>query len=211
MSAALLAIYAAPFAVAYLHLSTGTGALILFGSVQATMIAAGLRSGEQPSGREWIGLGIALAGLVFLVLPGVEQASPGGAALMAMAGVAWAGYSLRGRHATAPLADTGGNFLRATPLVALVSLATLSQAHLTTAGIAYAIASGALASGLGYVVWYAALPRLSATRAATIQLAVPVLAAWAGVVVLQEPVTFRLVLSGTAILGGVALAVLVRG
>jgi drug/metabolite transporter (DMT)-like permease len=209
-SAAWLALYAAPFAFAYLELPTGTGALILFGSVQVTMITAGLAGGERPDPREWVGLGLALLGLVWLVLPGVGQAPVAGAVLMAVAGVAWGAYSLRGRRVADALADTGGNFLRATPLVLAVSLVTLPGAHLTAPGLGYAVASGAVASGLGYVIWYAALPRLTATRAATIQLAVPVLAAWAGVVLLHEAVTLRLVLSGAAILGGVGLAVLRR-
>lgn len=209
-SAFLLALYAAPFAFAYLDLTTGTGALILFGSVQATMIASGLRDGERPHAREWAGLALALAGLVWLVLPGVGRAPPLGAALMAVAGVAWGGYSLRGRRAGAPLPDTAGNFLRAVPLVLLVSALSWPSASWSPTGVAYALVAGGIASGLGYVAWYGALPALTATRAATIQLMVPVLAAWAGVVLLHEQVTLRLVLSGAAILGGVAMAVAVR-
>jgi drug/metabolite transporter (DMT)-like permease len=228
LAALLLFLYAAPFSFAYVSLPTGTGALVLFGAVQLTMIGAGLRGGERPHVREWAGLGVALAGLVALNLPGLGAPSPPGVALMAVAGVAWGLYSLRGRRASAgpPLATTADAFLLAAPMgVALAGLgAVVSGAagsaggatgavggawstHLTAAGVAYAVASGALASGGGYAVWYSALPRLSATRAGTIQLAVPVLAALAGVLLLGERVTLRLVLSAAAILGGVAVAI----
>lgn len=205
--AVLLVGYALPFSLAYLELATGTGALILFAAVQATMIAAGLLAGERPTTRVWAGLAIALAGLVALVLPGLDRASPSGALLMTVAGVAWGAYSLRGRRGTSPLPDTAGNFLRAMPL-ALPALLIPGefQPGPTAAGIGWAVASGALASGVGYAIWYHALPRLSATRAATLQLAVPVMAGWAGVVILGEAVTPRLLLAGSAILGGVALA-----
>jgi drug/metabolite transporter (DMT)-like permease len=205
--ALLLVGYALPFSLAYLELTTGTGALILFAAVQATMIAAGLLAGERPTTRVWAGLAIASAGLVALVMPGLGRASPSGALLMTVAGVAWGAYSLRGRRGTSPLPDTAGNFLRATPL-ALPALLIPGefQPGPTAAGIGWAVASGALASGVGYAIWYQALPRLSATRAATLQLAVPVMAGWAGVVILGEEVTLRLVLAGSAILGGVALA-----
>lgn len=205
--AVLLVGYALPFSLAYLELATGTGALVLFAAVQATMIAAGLLAGERPATRVWAGLAIALAGLVALVLPGLGRASPSGALLMTVAGVAWGAYSLRGRRGTSPLPDTAGNFLRATPL-ALPALLIPGefQPGPTAAGIGWAVASGALASGVGYAIWYHALPRLSAARAATLQLAVPVMAGWAGVVILGEAVTPRLVLAGGAILGGVALA-----
>ena len=205
-SALLLVGYALPFSLAYLELTTGTGALILFGAVQATMIASGLAAGERPSARTWAGLVIAMAGLVALVMPGLDRASPLGALLMTVAGVAWGAYSLRGRRASAPLADTAGNFLRGAPLAVAGLLIPGSGPMITTTGIGWAVASGALASGVGYAIWYRALPNLSATGAATLQLAVPVLAGWAGVVVLGEPVTARLLLAGAAILGGIALA-----
>lgn len=205
--ALLLAGYALPFSLAYLELTTGMGALILFAAVQATMIAAGLLAGERPTSRVWAGFAIAMAGLVALVLPGLDRASPPGALLMTLAGVAWGAYSLRGRRGSAPLQDTAGNFLRATPLaLPALLLPGEIQPGPTAAGIGWAVASGALASGVGYAIWYHALPRLSATRAATLQLAVPVMAGWAGVVILGEAVTLRLVLAGSAILGGVALA-----
>jgi drug/metabolite transporter (DMT)-like permease len=205
--AGLLFLYAAPFSFAYLSLTTGTGALILFGAVQATMIIVGLAGGERPVPREWIGLLLALGGLVWLVLPGLGAPNPLGAALMAVAGMAWGFYSLRGRRSGTPLADTTGNFVRAAPMAVGLSLLLLASARLSPAGIGYAALSGGLASGVGYAIWYAALPGLSATRAATIQLSVPVLAALGGVVLLGEQLSLRLVSAAVVILGGVGLAV----
>jgi drug/metabolite transporter (DMT)-like permease len=204
--ALLLVGYALPFSFAYLELTTGTGALILFGAVQATMIAGGLGAGERPGARTWAGLAIALAGLVALVLPGMGRAPLHDAVLMGIAGAAWGIYSLRGRRSSAPLADTAGNFLRGTPLALLGFALPASGPPATPVGIGWAVASGALASGVGYAIWYRALPRLSATRAAMVQLAVPVLAGWAGVLLLGEAVTPRLVVAGAAILGGIAVA-----
>jgi len=207
LSAAMLFIYAIAFSFAYLSLSAGTGALILFGSVQVTMLLAALRSGERPHLLEWLGVALALAGLVYLVLPGLRAPSPVGSALMALAGIAWGVYSLRGRGSGSPLADTAGNFIRAVPLILAVRLVTLNDIHLSQAGIALAVLSGAAASGVGYVIWYAALAGLTATRAAIVQLSVPVLAAWGGVVLLAEGISLRLVLAGVLILGGIALAI----
>jgi drug/metabolite transporter (DMT)-like permease len=205
-SAAALFLYAVPFAFAYLSLSAGTGALILFGAVQATMIAVGLRGGERPHRLEWWGLIIAIAGLIVLVLPGLRAPAPAGSLLMAVAGMAWGVYSLRGRGAGRPLAITAGNFARAAPLALAVSLLCLRALHVSPRGALLAVLSGAVTSGLGYAIWYAALPGLTATRAATVQLAVPVLAALGGVAFLGEHVTLRLVVSATFILGGVAAA-----
>lgn len=210
IAALLLFFYAAPFSFAYLELSTGTGALILFGAVQLTMIGAGIRAGERPHAREWIGLGVALAGLLYLNLPGLSAPAPLGAALMAIAGAAWGCYSLRGRGAVAPLRQTAESFLLATPLGLALAAIGSASAHLSGFGVACAVASGALASGGGYAAWYAVLPRLSATRAGTIQLAVPALAALAGVLLLDERVSFRLLVSAVAILGGVGLAISAR-
>jgi drug/metabolite transporter (DMT)-like permease len=207
ISAAMLFAYAAAFSLAYLSLGAGTGALILFGSVQATMIVAALRGGERFRPIEATGLVVALGGLVYLTAPGVTAPAPLGAALMAIAGIAWGIYSLRGRGAGDPLGDTARNFARALPLVAGMVLLSARHLHVTLAGALLAVASGALASGLGYVVWYVALRGLSAIRAATVQLAVPVLAAAGGVLVLGERVTLRLVLAAALILGGVALAI----
>lgn len=206
ISAAMLATYAVAFSFAYLELNTGTGALILFGAVQVTMIGSGLGAGERLRAREWIGISLALLGFLYLVLPGLEAPSPGGAALMAGAGVAWGIYSLRGRRAADPVAETGGNFLRALPLGIAVSLLAPPATELGSRGVLLAIASGALTSGLGYVAWYAALRGLSATRAATLQLAVPVMAAFGGVLLLSEEVTPRLVVAAVIILGGVRLS-----
>jgi len=205
-SAALLFLYAVPFSFAYITLSAGTGALILFGSVQATMLTAALGTGERPHPLHWVGLGLALAGLVVLVLPGLQSPSLSGAVLMAVGGISWGIYSLRGRGPAGPLAETTGNFIRALPLALAVSLLSLRHLHVGARGAVLAVMSGAVASGVGYVLWYAALKGLSATRAAAVQLSVPVLAAAGGVMVLAESVSLRLVAAAILILGGVALA-----
>ena len=202
----MLFLYAVPFSLAYVSLGAGTGALILFGAVQSTMLAVALATGERPHPLQWTGLILALAGLVYLVLPGLTAPPPAGAALMALAGMSWGIYSLRGRRASNPLAETAGNFLRSVPMAAAVSLVVAAHARWDLEGAILAILSGVVASGLGYVAWYAALGHLSATRAATVQLAVPVIAAAGGVLLLAEPVTARLVLAAVLILGGVALA-----
>jgi drug/metabolite transporter (DMT)-like permease len=205
-AALMLFAYAACFSFAYLGLSAGTGALVLFGAVQVTMLIAGMRAGEMFSPLAWSGLGLAIAGLVYLVAPGVTAPPPGSAALMAMAGVAWGWYSLRGRGSADPLAATTGNFLRAAPLALLLSGVLVRNAHADTTGIALAVASGAVTSGLGYVLWYAALKELTAMRAATVQLSVPLIAAFGGVVFLAEAITPRLAVATVLILGGIALA-----
>lgn len=201
-----LVLYAVAFSFAYVSLSAGTGALILFGCVQATMIAAALRSGERPGPLEWAGLVIALGGLVLLTAPGLSAPAPAGSLLMAVAGVAWGLYTLRGRGTADALLATTRNFLRAVPFALAVSLVMLSRREASPRGVLLAVASGALASGLGYVVWYAALRGLSATRAATVQLSVPVIAALGGVLFLSESVSPRLAGSALLILGGVGLA-----
>ena len=212
LSALLLFLYAAAFSFAYINLSTGTGALILFGSVQATMLSVALCSGERPHAFEWAGLLLALGGLVYLVFPGIESAPPLlSSTCMAVAGASWGLYSLVGRGSADPLADTTRNFVLALPLAFAVNLLALrGGAHVSSAGVMLAVLSGALASGVGYVVWYAALRGLTATRAATVQLAVPVLAAAGGVIVMSERVTLRLLLAAALILGGIGLALLVR-
>jgi drug/metabolite transporter (DMT)-like permease len=206
-SAVALFLYAVAFSFAYLSLAAGTGALILFGAVQVTMIASALVSGERPSAREWVGLTAALGGLGYLVSPGVSAPSAVGSTLMAIAGIAWGAYSVWGRGAANPLADTTANFARAVPLALVVSLLTMSSAHVSASGIWLAVTSGAVTSGVGYVIWYAALRGLTATRAATVQLSVPVLAAVGGVLFLTEAISTRLVVSAVLILGGIALAV----
>ena len=204
-SAATLFLYAVPFSFAYVTLSTGTGALILFATVQCTMLAAALRSGERPGALGWAGFATAVVGLVYLVSPGVTAPTPVGAGLMVLAGVAWGAYSLRGRGVRMPVAATTGNFTRAVPFALVLSLVMLRQAELSPRGVWLAIGSGAVASGIGYVVWYAALRGLTVTRAAMVQLTVPVVAAAGGVVFLAETISVRLVAASVVILGGVAL------
>jgi len=204
-AAAMLFLYVACFSFAYLRLAAGSGALILFGMVQLTMFAAGLAAGERFTALGWLGLALAAGGLVLLLLPGVAAPSPAGAALMAVAGVAWGVYSLRGRGVKDPLAATAGNFVRATPLGIALWLAWAPRGHANARGVALALASGAITSGLGYVVWYAALPRLKALQAASVQLSVPLIAALGGVLLLDEAFTMRLALAAAAILGGIAL------
>jgi drug/metabolite transporter (DMT)-like permease len=212
LSGLQLFLYAVAFSFAYLSLGAGTGSLILFGSVQATMIISGLRIGERPHVLQWAGLAIALAGLVYLVFPGITAPSHGGSLLMAVAGIAWGLYSLRGRGARDPVCQTTGNFIKAVPfsLVVLVWESGVQGVHAEPGGILLAILSGSLASGLGYVIWYAALRNLSSTRAATVQLSAPVLAAFGGVIFLAEVVTLRLAIASILILGGVALTVIAK-
>jgi drug/metabolite transporter (DMT)-like permease len=208
-----LALYAVAFAFAYERLGAATGALLLFGSVQLTMMTAALRAGERPRPLEWVGYALALAGLALLVAPGLSAPPLGAALLMAAAGIAWGIYTLRGRGATDPLAESAANFARAIPFALaglVIPLFTGTRAHLSGQGVALAIASGALASGLGYALWYRALPSLTAARAATLQLAVPVLAAIGGVLFLAEGVSVRLVAASLLVLGGIGLAVRFR-
>jgi drug/metabolite transporter (DMT)-like permease len=208
LSALALFAYAAAFSFAYVQLSAGTGALLLFGAVQATMILAGLWKGERLNAWQGAGLAAALGGLVALLLPGLSAPPLQSAILMVGAGAAWGVYSLLGKNSGDPLAVTSGNFLRAVPFALLLSLSMLAVARPDAAGIAYAIASGALTSGVGYAIWYAALPGLRASSAATVQLCVPVLAAGGGIAFLGEPVTLRLLGASVAVLGGIALVVL---
>ena len=207
-SAFWLFAYAAGFSFAYVTLTAATGALLLFGAVQATMIGYGLWKGERLRGLQVAGLVVAFAGLAGLLLPGLSAPPALGAALMLVAGISWGIYSLRGRAAGDPTSVTAGNFLRAVPFALLVSLATLSRASVDAPGILYALSSGALASGVGYAIWYTALRGLKATSAATVQLSVPVIAALGGVAFLGEPITPRLLASSAAILGGVALVIM---
>ncbi|HJU60513.1 MAG TPA: DMT family transporter [Candidatus Binatia bacterium] len=207
ISAAMLFLYAATFSFAYVSLSAGTGALILFAAVQITMIAVGLYTGERPDILEWLGLFIAISGLIYLVSPGITAPSLLGSVLMASAGIAWGIYSLRGRGATDPVGVTTDNFLRTVPFAVALILLWLSTLTITPMGFLWAAVSGSITSGLGYVLWYAALPRLTATRAATVQLAPAPLAALGGVIVLSEAISLRLVVSTVVILGGVGLAI----
>lgn len=207
LSAFALFAYAAGFSFAYVSLPAATGALLLFGAVQATMIGYGVWVGERLRKMQIVGLALALGGLVGLLLPGLSAPSIEGSVLMLGAGVAWGIYSLRGKGAGDPTRVTTGNFLRTVPVAAALSITTLNISSLDIAGCGYAVASGALASGIGYAIWYTALPALKATTAATVQLSVPVIAALGGIVFLSEPITLRLVLASGAILGGIALVI----
>ena len=210
ISAFFLYAYAICFSVAYINLSTGTGALILFGSVQTTMIVSAFAAGERPKITEWLGLIFALGGLIYLVFPGLSAPPLFSSALMAIAGIAWGFYTLRGRGTTNPLADTTGNFLRTVPIIILTTLPFLSQIYSSQKGITLAVLSGAIASGIGYAVWYRALKFHTATRAAVLQLSVPALAAFGGVIFLAETVSIRLILATVLILGGITITITAR-
>jgi len=206
LSAVILFVYAIPFSYAYGLLTAGTGALILFGTVQVTMIGGALVEGERPHARQWIGLLVAIAGLVYLLSPGIASPSPIGAGLMTIAGIGWALYSIQGRGAVDPVAQNGGNFVRTLPLLIIVSVLALRLQHVETRGAILAILSGAVTTGLGYAVWYSALRGLTATRAALVQLLVPVITVTGGVIFLREPISSRVVLSAAIVIGGIALA-----
>jgi drug/metabolite transporter (DMT)-like permease len=212
LSAGALFVYAAGFSFAYVSMSAAAGALLLFGSVQATMIGYGVWRGERLRKLQWAGIALALAGLVMLMLPGLQAPSPLASLSMMSAGAAWGVYSLRGKSATgqslhSPTEVTAGNFLRTVPMALVLALFMASKLTPDFAGMGYAVASGALASGLGYAIWYQALPALKATQAATLQLSVPVIAALGGVLLIGEAVTGPLVLASIAILGGIALVI----
>ena len=206
MEALSLLLYAVSFSAAYVLVPAGPGALILFACVQLGMLAWAVHRGDRPALLEWAGMAIAFGALLYLVSPGLVAPPLPGAILMAVAGLSWAVYCLLGRASQAPLADSAGNFLRAAPIGVLLIVAGLLRARPVLEGAAYALASGALASGLGYIVWYSALPQLSRTRAAFVQLTVPALAAVGGHILLQEAMTLRLVIAMAGILGGVAIA-----
>lgn len=211
-SAAALFAYAIAFSFAYISLDAGVGALLLFGSVQATMLVVAIRAGDRPTPAEWIGLGLAIVGLVTLTAPGLTAPPPLSAGLMIAAGVAWGVYTLRGKKTSNPLVTTSANFVRSVPMVAAAWLLVLfwREPSFTPTGVGLAVASGGLASGIGYAIWYRALPSLTSTRAAVVQLAVPVIAAAGGVMLLGERLTLRLIGAAALILGGIALAVLRR-
>ncbi len=207
-SALMLFLYALCFSYAYVDLAAGTGALILFGLVQATMIIAALLAGDRPTAVEVLGWLGASAGLVYLVLPGVEAPSIAGTLLMAVAGIAWGVYSIRGRRESDPLASTASNFARSLVFVPLVLASTFQSIQLTANGVLLAIASGAITSGIGYVIWYAALKQMKTIQAALVQLSVPAIAALGGVFLLNEALSQRLLISAALILGGISLALL---
>jgi drug/metabolite transporter (DMT)-like permease len=208
LSALALFVYAAGFSFAYISLSAATGSLLLFGAVQVTMIGYGIWSGERLLKLQVVGLMVAFGGLVGLLLPGLSAPPLYGSILMLGAGAAWGIYSLRGRGEGDPTRVTSGNFMRAALIAAVMSLLMFKVTSLNNAGVWYAISSGALASGIGYTIWYTALPGLKATNAATVQLSVPVIAALGGVLFLGEPISMRLVLATIAILGGIAIVIL---
>jgi len=209
-SAFFLFAYAICFSFAYLGLTAGTGALILFGAVQLTMIASAIARGERPNTLEWFGLVAAVEGLVYLVLPGLSAPPLTNSLLMASAGAAWGFYTLRGRGSTAPLADTTGNFIRSIPMIAIAAAPFYKTINLSSTGFELAALSGAVASGVGYTVWYAALKFHTATRAAVLQLSVPVIAAGFGIALLAETATTRLAVAAALILGGILMVIIAR-
>lgn len=205
-----LNVYALPFSFAYLRIGAAVGALVMFAVVQLTMVGYAIARGEHPRPLAWLGLVLATSGLVLLTLRSTARPDPVGILLMVMAGVGWGAYSIAGRGNSDPLATNARSFLWSAPLSLLVNLATHGSLMATGRGVALALASGALASGVGYAIWYRALPRISVTQAAVAQLFVPVLAAVGAVGLLGEPLTSRLVLSGAAVLGGIALVLVSR-
>ena len=210
LSALALFAYAAALSFSYGDLSTGTGALLLFGAVQATMIATGLWAGERPTRLQGLGQLMAITGLIVILLPGLTAPPLGSAVLMMGSGVAWAVYTLRGRRVTDPTGATAGNFVRAAALSVVLSLLLMQQLRIDQWGVTYAVLSGAVTSGLGYALWYSVLPSLTVARAASVQLSVPMIATLAGALLLHEAITLRLLLASAAILGGIALVVINR-
>jgi drug/metabolite transporter (DMT)-like permease len=208
LSAWMLFLYAIAFSFAYIGLHAGTGALILFGAVQITMISTGIIKGERPHPMQYMGLLLAFGGLAYLVFPGFTSPPLLSSSLMTVAGFAWGIYSIRGRGNKHPVAVTTDNFIRTIPFALITGLIFLSQVHITPSGFLWATISGAVTSGVGYIIWYAALRGLTATRAAIIQLSVPVIAAFGGIIVLSESITLRLILSAALTLSGVAIAVI---
>ena len=206
-SAFFLFAYAVCFSFAYISLTAGTGALILFGSVQVTMIAVAWTRGEKPKMLEWLGLVMALGGLVYLVFPGLAAPPLTSSALMAAAGISWGAYTLRGRASSDPLAETTGNFVRSVPMGIIISIIFIPRFHLSNKGMVLAVLSGAIASGIGYTVWYTALKHHTATRAAVLQLSVPLLTAVIGVAFLTEAANVQLAISAGLILGGIGLTI----
>ena len=207
LSALALFVYAAGFSFSYIHLTAAVGALILFGVVQVTMIGYGLWTGERMRVPQIVGFVLAFTGLIGLLLPGISAPPLVGALLMLSSGVAWGVYSLRGKVSSDPLKVTAGNFIRTVPMALALSVLLFVHTSLDAKGVLYAVLSGAVASGMGYVIWYAALPFLKATTAATVQLSVPIIAALGGVAFLKEPLTLRLIVAAIAIIGGIALVI----
>lgn len=201
-----LFLYGIAFSFAYRNLSSGTGAFILFGTVQVTMLSTALIKGERPRLAEWLGLIVAISGLIYLILPGLAAPDPFSAFLMAVAGVSWGLYTLKGRGVSDPIEATALNFIRSVPMILVVHIFMFTKAHLSTEGVIYALISGAITSGVGYAVWYTALKGLTTTQAALLQLFVPIIAALGGIILLSESLTMRFVSAGLLIIGGVVLA-----
>jgi drug/metabolite transporter (DMT)-like permease len=206
LSALSLFVYATCFSYAYITLSAGTGALILFGCVQGTMIVIGFWSGDRPGLPEWLGWLVAFAGLVWLVLPGIEAPPMAGAALMAISGISWGLYSVRGRSETNALASTTSNFTLSIVFVAALTVIAAGGISITPGGLLLAVISGALTSGVGYIIWYAALNYLTTLQAALVQLSVPAIATAGGVLFLAEPLSMRILIASALVLGGISLA-----
>jgi len=202
--------YAVCFSLAYLELSTGTGALVLFGAVQFTMLAVGCLKGNRPVAAEWGGILLAMGGMVYLLLPGVSMPSWHGALLMGISGMAWGIYSIRGGSALDPVANTAWNFIGTVPLALFCVILFRADLHVSTKGVVLGFCSGAFASALSYIIWYTVLPRLKTSVAATVQISVPLLAAMGGVLLLNEQITVRLVTAGAAILAGIGLVINAR-
>lgn len=212
-SAFALFAYAVAFSYAYVALETGIGALILFACVQATMIGWALKEGDRPSRLEWVGLITAFGAFIWLISPGLSAPDPWAAALMALSGIAWGVYSLRGRGLPDPLKATADNFMRSLvffiPLGVMVMVAGYGV-HASGRGLLLATLSGAVTSGLGYALWYSVLKQIGATHGAIVQLTVPVIAAIGGTLFMAEGWSLRLVVSSLLILGGVAVAIIAK-
>lgn len=204
----MLFLYAITFSYAYISLDTGTGALILFGSVHITMILLSHISGTRLHITEWFGVIIAFAGFIYLILPGITTPSFIGFLLMTVAGIAWGIYTLKGHGSKSPLMDTAYNFFRTIPFVVLLAISTFNNINYTSEGILLALLSGGITSGIGYTIWYIVLGGLSSTQAAALQLTIPVIAAIGGVIFVSEAITFRLIISATMVLGGILIVVL---
>jgi drug/metabolite transporter (DMT)-like permease len=207
LSTSMLYLYAVCFSFSYINLSVATGALLLFGAVQITMIGFALLKGERPGATAWVGIVTAFAGLIYLLLPGVSTPPLFSAMLMIIAGIAWGIYTLRGKGAKQPLVETGWNFIGTIPLALLTLLLFQDSIHLTTDGVILACVSGALASALGYVIWYSVLPHITPTNAATVQLSVPVIAAFGGLALVGEAISLRLVVASLLVLGGIYMTI----
>ena len=206
----ILFLYATTFSFAYIELDTGTGALILFGAVQITMILTSVISGNQLHFSEWLGVIISFIGFSYLILPSINTPSTSGLLLMTTAGISWAFYTLNGRKSTNPLSDTSYNFLKTIPFVIILAAITIKNTHYSNQGILLAILSGGIASGIGYAIWYNVLRDLSITQAAVVQLLVPVIATIGGILFVSEAITIRLVVSAVMILGGILMVLLSR-